>query len=99
VYYDGKKLTSDDIPSQGTIVDIMSILMNKIGEDVSSLEFPISSYTKNKNEMVGKVIIPIIRYLEKKTKHSLPLICKGELANFYLKLNPTPIPIAIVRKI
>lgn len=64
------------MPSQGTIVDIMDILIDQIGEDVSNIEFPVSSYTKNKNEMLGKIVIPLVRFLEKKTGFALPFICK-----------------------
>ncbi len=64
------------MPSQGTIVDMMDILIDQIGEDVSNIEFPVSSYTKNKNEMLGKIVIPLVRFLEKKTGFALPFICK-----------------------
>lgn len=64
------------MPSQGTIVDIMDILIDQIGKDVSNIDFPISSYTKNKNEMLGKIVIPLVRFLERKTGFALPFICK-----------------------
>lgn len=67
IYFQGEKLTSDDVPSQTTIVDIMNILIDRMGEDVKNDGFPLSSYMKNKNEMLGKIVIPLIRFLETKT--------------------------------
>lgn len=67
IYFQGEKLTSEDVPSQTTIVDIMNILIDKINEDVANTDFPLSSYMKNKNEMLGKIVIPLVRFLENKT--------------------------------
>ncbi|MEI8091529.1 MAG: hypothetical protein WCG98_04825 [bacterium] len=39
-------------------------------------ELEISSYSKNKNEMLGKIVIPLISLIEKETGERLPLICK-----------------------
>lgn len=99
IYFLGEKLTSEDVPSQTTIVDIMNILVDRMGEDIGNNEFPLSSYMKNKNEMLGKIVIPLIRFLEKKTGMILPLVCKGEIGTFYLKLNSSQISIGVIRKI
>ena len=99
IYFDGKKLTSDDVKSQTTTINILCTLVDKIGTDVANKELDISSYSKNKNEMLGKIVIPLIEFLEKKTGKKLPLICKGSIYDFYVKLNPTEIPIYIISKI
>jgi hypothetical protein len=99
IYLCGVKLTSKEIPSQNATADILNILFDHIGEDISNWELPSSSYSANKNEMLGKIIIPLIKLIEEKLEKKLPLICKGELAHFYLKLGSTPIPIGIIRKL
>lgn len=99
IYFNNERLTSADVPSQTTLTDIMNILIDQIGEDVENNKFPLSSYMKNKNEMLGKIVIPLTRFLEKKTGMVLPMVCKGELGSFYLKLDPTSLSIGVIRKL
>jgi hypothetical protein len=61
--------------------------------------FPISSYSKNKNEMFGKIVIPLIDLISVRCKQKLPLICKGSIYEFYLKLNSSDIAIAIIEEL
>lgn len=76
IYINGRKLTSEDLHSQTGTVDILKILMENIGKDISNKELPVSSYSKNKNDMLGKIVIPLIELIEKETGKKLPLICK-----------------------
>lgn len=98
IYLNGRKLNSKDILSQTTTINILDKLLDNIGEDISNKEFEISSYSKNKNEMIGKIVIPLVGLLEKEFGEKFPLICKGSIYDFYVKLNPTDIPIFIVSK-
>ncbi|HCY21375.1 TPA: hypothetical protein DIC40_06055 [Patescibacteria group bacterium] len=61
--------------------------------------FEVSSYSKNKNEMLGKIVLPLISLIEKETGENFPLICKGSIYDFYMKLNPSIIKLSIVKKI
>jgi len=54
----------------------LDILLDNIGEDIENSEFPISSYTKNKNDMLSKIVIPLIKLCEESFGEKLPLICK-----------------------
>jgi hypothetical protein len=74
-------------------------LLDDIGKDIPNTEFEISSYTKNKNEMLWKIILPLISLVEKETWEKLPLICKGSIYDFYMKLNPSNTKITIIKKI
>jgi hypothetical protein len=76
IYINGRKLTSSDIHSQTATVDILKILMENIGKDISNKEFAVSSYSKNKNDMQGKIIIPLIELIQKEFGKKLPLVCK-----------------------
>ncbi|MEI8091116.1 MAG: hypothetical protein WCG98_02465 [bacterium] len=60
---------------------------------------PASSYSKNKNEMVSKIVVPILELVEQKMGKKLPLICKGSLYDFYMKLNKSDIDIAIISRL
>lgn len=99
IYINGRKLTSSDIHSQTATVDILKVLINNMGKDISNKEFAISSYSKNKNDMQGKIIIPLIELIQKEFAKKLPLICKWSIYDFYLKLNPSDIDIAMIDKL
>ena len=72
----GRKLTSEDLHSQTATVDILKILIENTGKDVSNKDFVVSSYSKNKNDMLGKIVLPLIELIEKETGKKMPLICK-----------------------
>lgn len=99
MYIHGRKLTSEDLHSQTATVDILKILIENIGKEVSNKELPVSSYSKNKNDMQGKIIIPLLELIEKEIGKRLPLICKWSIYDFYLKLNPSDIDIAVIDKL
>jgi len=99
IYLNGRKLNSSDIPSQTTTINVIDKLLDNIGKDIPNKEFEISSYSKNKNEMLGKIVLPLIALIEKETGENLPLICKGSIYDFYMKLNPSTTKLAIIKKI
>lgn len=99
IYINWRKLSSKDIPSQTTTIHILNKLIDSAWKDIPNTEFEISSYTKNKNEMIGKIVLPLIVLIEKEIGEKLPLICKGSIYDFYVKLNPTDIKISIINKI
>lgn len=69
IYFNGEKLTSKDIPSQSTTVDVLEMLVEHVGEDIDNNQFPVSSYVKNKNEMLGKIVIPLVHFVEEKSRN------------------------------
>jgi hypothetical protein len=73
--------------------------MENMDQDVANKEFEVSSYSKNKNEMIGKIVLPLISLIEKETGERFPLICKGSIYDFYMKLKQSIIKIAIIKKI
>lgn len=99
IYINGRKMTSSDLHSQTATVDILKILIENIGKDISNKDFVSSSYSKNKNDMQGKIIIPLIELVQKELNKKIPLICKWSMYEFYLKLNPSDIDIAIIDQI
>lgn len=99
IYLNWKKLTSQDIHSQSATIEILKILINNPGKDMNNDCFPSSSYSKNKNEMFGKIVIPLIDLIADRCKQKLPLICKWSIYDFYLKLNQSDIEIAIIEEL
>lgn len=99
MYINGRKLTSEDLHSQTATVDILKILIENVGKDISNKAFVVSSYSKNKNDMLGKIVLPLIELIEKETGKKLPLICKWSMYDFYVKLNASDIDIAVIDKL
>ena len=99
IYLDGQKLTSQDLHSQSATVEIIKVLIQNLGKEVANKDLPPSSYSKNKNEMIGKIVIPLLDLIEKKTGKKLPLICKGSLYDFYIKLNKSDTEIVVIDRL
>ena len=49
VYIKGMRLTSKDIHSQNTTIDMLKILLENIGKEVPNTYLPVSTYSQNKN--------------------------------------------------
>lgn len=99
IHLNWQKLTSQDLHSQTATIDIMKVLIENFWTDVSNKNLPLSSYSKNKNDMIWKIVIPLIELIEKRTWKKLPLICKWSIYDFYLKLNKSEIDIAVIDKL
>lgn len=85
VYYKWEKLTHKHLRSQSATVEILTILIKAQWASVHNTDFPISSYSKNKNEMIGKIIQPL-ELLMKEVGYSLTISCTWTLHNFYVML-------------
>ncbi|OIO75880.1 hypothetical protein AUJ87_04060 [Candidatus Gracilibacteria bacterium CG1_02_38_174] len=99
IYLNGEKLTSKNIPSQNTTIEVVSKLLENIGEEISNKELPASSYTSNKNEMLGKIILPLLKLVEEKTSEQLSIVCKGSITDFYIKIGEINLKIGTIKKI
>ena len=99
IFLNGRKLTSKDLRSQVATINILETCMQYLGNDVHNRKLEISGYSKNKNEMIGKIVIPLIELVYKETGEKLPLVCKGSIHDFFVKLNPPNIKISTIKKI
>jgi hypothetical protein len=75
LYFRGERLTSKEIPSQNAAADLLRLLVEEIGEEISNQRLPASNYSKNKNELVGKVVVPLTKFVKERTTGHLPLRC------------------------
>ncbi len=99
IYFFWEKLTSKETPSQNGTIEVITKLLENIWEEISNKDFSASSYSKNKNEMLWKIILPLIRLVEDKTKEQLPIICKWGLTNFYVKMWNVNLKIWAIKRI
>ncbi|EKD44352.1 MAG: hypothetical protein ACD_71C00170G0006 [uncultured bacterium (gcode 4)] len=99
IYLNGERLTSRDIPSQNTTIEVVTRLLEHIGEELSNKELPNSSYASNKNEMLGKIILPLMKLIEERFGEQLPLVCKWSINDFYIKMWDVNIKIWAIKRI
>ena len=76
IYLDGERLTSQELHSQSATIEVMRVLIANLGKDMVNTDLPPSSYSKNKNEMMSKIVLPLLDLIERRTGKKLPLICK-----------------------
>lgn len=96
MYLDGKKLTSQELHSQSATIEILKMLLENPWKEISNKQLPVSSYSKNKNDMLGKIVGPLLSLVEQKTWKKLPLICKGSLYDFTIKLQDSEIEVTVL---
>ena len=82
----GKELTSKEIPSSRTTIEIFKILFDNLGKNVFSKDLPPSSYSSSRNEFQSKIVIPLQKELKKALGKELNITIQGTLSNFYVKL-------------
>lgn len=99
IYFNWEKLTSKDILSQNTTIEIITKLMDNIWEEISNKNLPISSYSGNKNEMLWKIILPLLKFLESKTWEKLQIVCKWSITDFFIKMWEVNLRIWVISKI
>ena len=99
IRYNGKKLTSKDLVSQSTTVDVLLMLFKHLNKDISNKKLQRSCYARNKNEMLSKVVLPFKKYVKNKTNMVLPLDCKWGLYDYMIRLWESAIPFHCVSKV
>lgn len=100
IYINGQRLTSKEIHSQNSTIDILTILFENIGREISNSKLPISTYSQNKNEILSKIILPIRKISKTHFWKEIPLICSGGITDYYLRLEQdSSIPIGIIKKL
>lgn len=96
IFINWEKLTSSQIHSQSFTIEMLEILVENIGEYIDNKQLPIWAYSKNKNELIGKIILPLVRLIENKLWKKLPLSCTWSLWEYLIKLDPNDIQIQII---
>ncbi|MBU1148712.1 hypothetical protein KKI23_01340 [Patescibacteria group bacterium] len=94
----GECLTSKEIHSAKVTVEILDILLKNINKQVPASQLPPSSYI-DRNEMQSKIVSPLVNIIKKKINKTLPLVIRGGLRkNFYMKIDPDDMTIALIDK-
>ena len=86
VYMWGEKLTHKHLRSQSATVEVLDILLEHVWEFIHNSEFPVSSYSKNKNEMIWKIVLPLKNLIKESFWQDISLECSGSIYDFHMKL-------------
>jgi len=98
IYVNGKVLTSKDIKSATTTIELFYYLLKSEDHTVKNNELWPSSFSWQQNQMDGKIINPFVKYIKKVFGKELDIECSGSLREFYITLWKTDIPIQLVKK-
>ena len=98
VYVNGKVLTSKDIKSATTTIELFYYLLKSEDHEVKNNELWPSSFSWQQNQMESKIINPFVKYIKKVFGKELNIECSGSLREFYITLWKTDIPIQLVKK-
>jgi len=96
IYIKGSPLDSKEIHSKKATINLLKFLLAKKGQQAINNELPASCYTKDRYELQGKIIIPLVKAIEKRTGKKLDFKAEGGIVNFSLKLNHRPVRIWLV---
>lgn len=99
VYLNGKALTSKDIKSQTTTIEIFDMILQDTDHTIKNNELGPSTFSGQQNQMLGKIIYPLTKLVQKEMREEFPLECSGSLREFWIKLWKTKIPVVLIKKI
>ena len=100
IYLQGTKLTSKEIHSQNTTINMLKLLLGNIGKEVLNSRLPSSTYSHNKNELLSKIILPIKKITKEHFGQEVSLTCSGWITEYYLRLDrDESIRIGIIKKL
>lgn len=98
IYVNWKVLTSKDIKSATTTIELFYYLLKSEDHEVKNNELWPSSFSWQQNQMESKIINPFVKYIQKTFWKEFNIECSGSLREFYITLWRTDIPIQLVKK-
>ena len=98
IYVNGKVLTSKDIKSATTTIELFEHILKSEDHSVKNNELWPSSFSWQQNQMESKIINPFVKYIKKIFGKNLDIECSGSLREFYVTLWKTDIQIQLVKK-
>lgn len=82
IYINWEWLTYQEVRSQSWTIEIMAILFNNLWNHVNNGRFPVSTYAKNKNEMMWKILWPLQESVEKRFWKKLDIKSSWAISNY-----------------
>lgn len=94
-----EKINHKKICSQSATIEIMLYLFNHLWESIPNHKLPASTYSKNKNEMISKIILPLQQLISKQFGEQLEIQCSGTLYERTICLKNKPSCIHLLKQI
>lgn len=92
----GEKVNHKVLCSQSATIEIMLYLFEHINEFVPNRLLPASAYSRNKNEMVNKILMPLQDLLQEHGDEPIEVICSWTLYERTICLKKRPLCIHIL---
>ncbi len=99
VYFNGKSLTSKDIKSQSTTIEIFDMILQSPDLTIKNNQLWPSTFSGQQNQMLGKIIYPLNKFIYTNSGQEFPFESTWSLREFWLKLGKTNIPVVLVKKV
>jgi len=93
LYIAGNKTNAKEIHSQTMTNEILLKLIQDDWWEIDNRTLSRSSYSKNKNNMLWKIILPLKKAVKKHCDKDIKISCTGQLNNFIIKKEPDDINI------
>lgn len=97
ILLDGNKITHKDICSQSATIEIIMYLLDHLGEFIPNRLLPASVYSKNKNEMVSKILLPLQEIMLRSCDEQMEIICSWTLYERTICLKKKPSCIHLIQ--
>lgn len=94
-----KTFNSKQLPSQKATIEILWTLIENYWETLKNFELPPSSYSKNKNTLVWKIIAPLSKALKKCDQEQLTFHIQWSLYNYTISLPKQHTSLLYIKKL
>ncbi|MFH1430534.1 MAG: hypothetical protein ABIG71_03370 [Candidatus Uhrbacteria bacterium] len=98
VFIGGAPVTSKDLPSQKTAIDIIAKLLEDPARTLKNSELPSSSYASYRNELQGKIVGPFVKLVRDRIGKELQMRISGDLTRFSVSIDPTGFDIVVLER-
>lgn len=87
IFIGWQKLSSIDLMSQHYTCHVIKQHMQQKNIPLNSSSLPMSSYSKNKSEFMGKIAYPLEKVIQNKVWKHFKILCEGKGCSFRVKLD------------
>lgn len=97
IYLKGKRLTSKEISSARETIRVLALLLQKKGK-LNNIDLLSNSYSINRYDFAGKILLPLKRAVKKILKKDLNLTVQGKIFSFSINFDPYNLRIWLINR-
>ncbi len=95
-WFNGAEFTHPLIKSVSFSLQLLAQLFTHLNTRIKNKHLPYSGYSKAKNQMVGKIVGPLLTVIKELFGETMSIICEGWLHEYSIMLKSADIPILII---